>query len=172
MPRGPPGKPPGGIPVGGCGGGCPSPGGGAGGAAPPAANPNSPAIARSVAPVIVSPLSDTLVRNGSNLALSVPTFPRHRSWVMVRLKGSSSDDSVLVIVWVCQPVKPRRFACSKLYDTPVVVMPSKRILRGARSVVSPGGGLSLASKFWDNETVIVCWGSLCALKLVPAGSIA
>src|SRR5205809_3768721 len=32
-------------------------------------------------------LSDTLCRNGSNRALSVPAVPRHRSWVTVRLKG-------------------------------------------------------------------------------------
>src|SRR6266550_1623362 len=35
-----------------------------------------------------------------------------------------------------------------------------RTLRAACSVVSPGAGLSLASKFWDRPRLIVCWGSL------------
>src|SRR6184192_1642088 len=92
---------------------------------------------------------------------------------MLRLKpGSISEANVLFSVCVCQPVCPGCLACSKLYDRELVLMLSRRILRAVRPVVSPGGGLSLASKFCDNPRLMVCCGSLNALKLRPLGSTA
>src|SRR5436190_9052040 len=51
-------------------------------------------------------------------------------------------------------------------------MLSNLILRGSRPVVSPGGGLSFASKFCESPRLIVCCGSLRTLGLVPVGSTA
>ena len=45
-----------------------------------------------------------------------------------------------------------------------------RILRAARWVVSPAGGLSLASKFCDRPRLIVCCGSLRVVKFRRVGS--
>src|SRR5438477_7892181 len=78
-----------------------------------AAKPSNPAIPRIVAGVIVNPV-DTLVRNGSNLALSVPARPRHRSCVIESWNGNRSDEMVLVMVDICHPVRPESLACSKL----------------------------------------------------------
>ena len=68
---------------------------------------------RSVAGVIVNPV-ETLVRNGSNFALSVPTRPRHRSCVIDNWNGSRSDEMVFESVDVCHPVRCSIFACWKL----------------------------------------------------------
>ena len=53
-----------------------------------------------------------------------------------------------------------------------MLMPSSRTLRASRPAVSPGGGLSFASKFCDRPSVMVCCGSLLALCSRPVGSTA
>src|SRR5262245_28023023 len=55
----------------------------------------------------------------------------------------------------------------------LVLMLRMRILRGcAVDEVSPGGGFSFASKFWEKPMLIVCCGSVCVPILRPVGSIA
>src|SRR2546430_17487326 len=66
--------------------------------------PSSPARPRIVAGVIAN-VAERLVKNGSNFAVSVPTWPFHKSCVMLSLKpGSRSDANALEIDDVCQPV--------------------------------------------------------------------
>src|SRR5438093_1374254 len=138
-----------------------------GGARPP--RPKSPPIPRIVAGVTENE-AVMLVRNGENLAVSEPTAPCHRSCVKARLNpGRRSDANVLLRVWVVQPVRLGCLACSKLYPMEEVLTLSRRILRGSRSVVSPGGGFNFASKFWDSPRLIVCCGSVRACALRPAG---
>src|SRR5712692_7896805 len=97
------------------GGGVPGPPG----CAPPAGaplppSPTSPASERSV-PGDTEKDADTLLRNGSNGDVLSPTGPRHRSWVVDRLNpGRRSEAKVFVIDWVCHPVRPGIFACSRL----------------------------------------------------------
>jgi hypothetical protein len=59
-------------------------------------------------------LALTVCKNGSNLAVSTPARPRHRSWVRLKLKpGSRSLRIELVTVCVAHPVRPGFLACSK-----------------------------------------------------------
>src|SRR5713226_1160629 len=57
-------------------------------------------------------LAFNAVRNGSKRALSVPTGPFHRLWVIDNVKpGSRSDKNVFDKLDVAQPVRPGCFAC-------------------------------------------------------------
>ena len=68
---------------------------------------------RKVLPVTPK-LADTPARKGSNLALSVPTAPRQRSWVNEALNpGTRSLWKVLLRVGVIHPVSPGSLARSK-----------------------------------------------------------
>src|SRR6266576_2524979 len=85
----------------------------AAGAVPPP-RPNSAPSDRKVRALRLK-LAFTAVRNGSKRALSVPTVPFHRLWVICRLNpGSKSDENVFDSVDVVQPVWCGCFACSKL----------------------------------------------------------
>src|SRR3989454_8685322 len=118
-------------------------------------------------------LAFTLVRNGANLEESRPTSPSQRSCTSRRLKfGSRSDANVFPTVCVCHPVCPGCLACSKLYEIGSVLMLSNRSLRGCCWPVSCGGGRSFPSKFCDRPILIVCCGSLRALRVVRVGSSA
>src|SRR5262249_37513236 len=127
----------------------------------------------SVAGVTVNE-ADTLDRNGLSLAGSGATVPFHRSCVIDSWKlGSKSDRNVFRSVASCQPVRCGSLAASKLYPIALVLMLSNLTLRASRSLdVSPGGGFTLASKFCDSWTLIVCCGSECRLSVRPLGSTA
>src|SRR2546427_5996646 len=115
-----------------------------GGGRPP--RPKSPPIPRIVAGVTENE-AVMLVGNGENLAVSEPTPPCHRACVKAGLNpGRRSDANVLLRVWVVQPVRLGCLACSKLYPMEEVLTLSRRILRGSRSVVSPGGGFNFRSE--------------------------
>src|SRR4029079_14315118 len=62
----------------------------------------------------IAKLARTFWRKGSSFDVSLPTAPRHRSCVRLRLNpGSRSLRIELVRDCVAHPVKPGFFACSK-----------------------------------------------------------
>src|SRR3989442_15952358 len=75
--------------------------------------PSSPARPRIVSGVMAN-VAERLVKNRANFAVSVPTWPLHKSCRILRLKtGRRFDEHPWAIAHVCQPVRPRCFPRSK-----------------------------------------------------------
>src|SRR5947207_244594 len=96
--------------------------------------------------------ADTLDRNGSNFAESVPMSPFHRSCAILSWKlGNRSDKNEFRSCASCQPVRCGSLAASKLYPIALVWMLNNLTLRTSCSdVVSPAADFTLASNDCDS----------------------